>query len=449
MRKLFLTSLLGVVLAFLAGCTTPTDLVYFQDIDSLKTIKMAPEQKIVFRPEDKLTIFVKTRDSEISQLFTLTSGNNALTNSTTGRAYTVDSKGEIDFPELGRIRVAGKTREEVAEYIEKELENRRLVNNSVVLVDYRNMGYNVLGEVKKPGRYEITKDHVTLVEAITEAGDLTINGLRTNVLVMRKEGDEMKSYRVNLLDSYSLYNSPVYRLQQDDLVYFQDIDSLKTIKLAEEQKIVFQPEDKLTIFVKTRDSEISQLFTLTSGNNSLTNSTTGRAYTVDSKGEIDFPELGRIRVAGKTREEVAEYIEKELENRRLVNNSVVLVDYRNMGYNVLGEVKRPGRYEITKDHVTLIEAITEAGDLTINGLRTNVLVMRKEGEEMKSYRVNLLDSYSLYNSPVYRLQQDDLIYVEPNPKRLRESTVNGNNMQTIGFWASALSFVLTVINLFK
>lgn len=234
-----------------------------------------------------------------------------------------------------------------------------------------------------------------------------------------------------------------------DLVYFQDIDSLKTIKMAPEQKIVFRPEDKLTIFVKTRDSEISQLFTLTSGNNALTNSTTGRAYTVDSKGEIDFPELGRIRIAGKTREEVAEYIEKELENRRLVNNSVVLVDYRNMGYNVLGEVKKPGRYEITKDHVTLVEAITEAGDLTINGLRTNVLVMRKEGDEMKRYRVNMLDSYSLYNSPVYRLQQDDLIYVEPNPKRLRESTVNGNNMQTIGFWASALSFVLTVINLFK
>lgn len=234
-----------------------------------------------------------------------------------------------------------------------------------------------------------------------------------------------------------------------DMVYFQDIDSLKTVQLASEQKIVFQPEDKLTIFVKTRDSEISQLFTLTSGNNSLTNASTGRAYTIDSKGEIDFPELGRIRVAGKTREEVAEYIEKELENRRLVNNSVVLVDYRNMGYSVLGEVKKPGRFEITKDHVTLLEAITEAGDLTINGLRTNVLVMRKEGGEMKSYRVNLLDSYHLYNSPVYLLQQDDLVYVEPNPKRLRESTVNGNNMQTIGFWASALSFVLTVINLFK
>ena len=230
------------------------------------------------------------------------------------------------------------------------------------------------------------------------------------------------------------------------------IDVLKATRYAHKAACSFNSQSdflSLTIFVKTRDSEISQLFTLTSGNNALTNSTTGRAYTVDSKGEIDFPELGRIRVAGKTREEVAEYIEKELENRRLVNNSVVLVDYRNMGYNVLGEVKKPGRYEITKDHVTLVEAITEAGDLTINGLRTNVLVMRKEGDEMKSYRVNLLDSYSLYNSPVYRLQQDDLVYVEPNPKRLRESTVNGNNMQTIGFWASALSFVLTVINLFK
>lgn len=234
-----------------------------------------------------------------------------------------------------------------------------------------------------------------------------------------------------------------------DLVYFQDIDTLKSVKLASEQKIVFRPEDKLTIFVKTRDSEISQLFTLTSGNSALANPSTGRAYTVDSNGEIDFPELGRIRVAGKTREEVAYWIEKELENRKLVNNSVVLVDYRNMGYNVLGEVKKPGRYDITKDHVTIVEAITEAGDLTINGLRTNVLVMRKEGGEMKSYRVNLLDSYHLYNSPVYLLQQDDLVYVEPNPKRLRESTVNGNNMQTIGFWASALSFVLTVINLFK
>lgn len=235
-----------------------------------------------------------------------------------------------------------------------------------------------------------------------------------------------------------------------DLVYFQDIDSLKSIKLASEHKIVFKPEDKLSIYVKTRDPEIGQLFSMTSTNStSITSSSGGRAYTVDSKGEIDFPELGRIRIAGMTREEVANFIESELVKRKLVNNSVVLVDYRNMGYSVLGEVKKPGRYDIMKDHVTILEAITDAGDLTINGLRTNVLVMRKEGDEMKSYRVNLLDSYSLYNSPVYRLQQDDLVYVEPNPKRLRESTVNGNNMQTIGFWASALSFVLTVINLFK
>lgn len=233
-----------------------------------------------------------------------------------------------------------------------------------------------------------------------------------------------------------------------DLVYFQDVKSDKSIKLQESGQIRFQPEDKLTIYVKTRDSQISQLFTMTSSN-SNSNVSTSRAYTIDSEGNIDFPELGSIHVAGKTREEVANYIKEELANRNLVKNAVILVDFRSLYYNMLGEVKSPGRYEINKDHVTIVEAIADAGDLTINGLRTNILVMRKEGNEVKNYRVNLLNAEELIKSPVYQLRQDDVVYVEANPKKLRESMVNGNNTLTVSFWMSAASFLMGFINWLK
>lgn len=230
-----------------------------------------------------------------------------------------------------------------------------------------------------------------------------------------------------------------------EISYFQDVEEGTSLLLAPNGEIRIQPEDKLSIYVKTRDQEISQLFNIgySGGYESTTSS---RSYIVDSRGYIDFPELGEIYVNGKTREEVQDYIKFQLESRNLVKKPTVFVDFREMYYTVLGELN-PGRRQITKDHTTILEAIAESGDLRIDALRTNILVMRKSGEEMKSYRVNLVNAEELYKSPVYYIQQGDVIYVEANAKKQRQSTVEGNNFQTIGFWMSMFSFVVGVLNL--
>ena len=116
----------------------------------------------------------------------------------------------------------------------------------------------------------------------------------------------------------------------------------------------------------------------------------------------------------------------------------------NLTVSVMGEVNRPGRYAIEKDKLTLLDALSMAGDLTIYGNRENVKVLRVvDGQEM-SFKVNLCNAQSVFSSPVYFVQQDDLIYIEPNEMRARQSTVNGNNVRSTSFWISVASLAASV-----
>ena len=137
-------------------------------------------------------------------------------------------------------------------------------------------------------------------------------------------------------------------------------------------------------------------------------------------------------------------IKKELINRNQLKDPVVTVEFMNLTYSVLGEVSSPGRYSIEKDKVTILDAISEAGDLTIFGKRENVLVLRNENGTQRVYDVNLCSGNDIYNSPVYYLQQDDVVYVEPNKVKARQSTVNGNTIFTPSFWLSVLSLATTI-----
>ena len=110
----------------------------------------------------------------------------------------------------------------------------------------------------------------------------------------------------------------------------------------------------------------------------------------------------------------------------------------------MGEVKSPGRFIIDHDKVTLLDALSQAGDLTINGLRNNVLVMRDEDGKETAYRVDLTNAESLYGSPAFYLKQNDIIYVEPNAKRARESTGTGNAFQNPSLWISLASLLTTI-----
>lgn len=244
-----------------------------------------------------------------------------------------------------------------------------------------------------------------------------------------------------------------------NVVYFQDLTPGESeIALASSPAIKIGPEDKISIIVSCRDPQLAMLFNLptvsmqfnqtvtangsTSNNAGQTQGVSG--YTVDRNGEIDFPVLGKIKVAGMDREEIAAYIKSELLRQNLVKDPVVTVEYMNLCFSILGEVNRPGRFSIDRDHVTLLDALSMAGDLTINGNRKKVMVMRQENGMQRVYGVDLTSGEYVYTSPAYYLQQNDVVYIEPNDMKARQSTVNGNNVRSTAFWLSLASFLTTI-----
>ena len=243
------------------------------------------------------------------------------------------------------------------------------------------------------------------------------------------------------------------------VTYFQDLrpgESEQKVVAATEIKV--RPGDKLSIIVNSRDPQLTQLFNLpyvtqqigqvsaSKGSGSVSSGTSQgiSGYTVDEKGMIDFPVLGKIEIAGKNREEIAAFIKEELLAKNLVKDPVVTVEYMNLCISVLGEVTQPGRYSIDRDKVTVLDAISMAGDLTIYGKREKVLVLREENGVQHVYGINLCSAEHLYTSPVYYLRQNDVVYVEPNNVRARQSTVNGNNVRSTSFWISLASLLTTV-----
>ena len=233
--------------------------------------------------------------------------------------------------------------------------------------------------------------------------------------------------------------------------YFQDLrpgESELTLTAPTEIKI--QPKDKLSILINSQDLRLTNLFNLPIvsqqvGQEYSQNTTRGLSgYTVDSKGDIDFPVLGALHVQGMTREDVSVYIKKELQSHDLIKDPVVTVEFMNLSIDVMGEVNNPGRYNIDKDHLTILDALSLAGDLTIYGKREKVLVLRNENGTQRVYGVNLCSADHLYSSPVYYLQQNDVVYVEPNDTKARQSTVNGNNVRSTSFWISLASLLTSI-----
>lgn len=246
-----------------------------------------------------------------------------------------------------------------------------------------------------------------------------------------------------------------------DISYFQDIKE-ETFKVESPGQIKIAPNDRLTIMVKTMDPVVSALFNLNvltdrmvetsnlnSGKGTLgasTSSSNGISkYTVTSQGNIDFPVLGQIHVAGMTRSELAAFIKGEIEGKNLAKNPIVTVEFLNMGISILGEVNEPGRYDINQDQINIIEAISMAGDLNINGKRENISVIREDESGVHTYKVDITNFKELHSSPAYYLKQGDIIYVEPTDMRKRQATNNGNNVFSTSFWISLGSLVTSFI----
>ena len=243
-----------------------------------------------------------------------------------------------------------------------------------------------------------------------------------------------------------------------EIAYFQDITGETSLKSARAETIRLQPFDKISVIVNSRDPQVTAMFnlpyytkrigdsqSLTSNSGVVSSSQTGMSgYTVDSDGCIDFPVLGKILVAGLTREEAEERIKEELLDSRQIKDPVVTIEFMNLGFSILGEVAKPGRYKIDRDRFTVLDAISLAGDLTINGRRDNIMLVRHEVTKDRTYMLNLMDAKSLYASPAFYMEQGDIIYVTPNDKRIRESTVNGNNIRSTSFYISIASLLTSV-----
>lgn len=236
-----------------------------------------------------------------------------------------------------------------------------------------------------------------------------------------------------------------------EITYFQDIPAGSENIISKAVPLKLKANDKVSIIVSTSDPRLNSLFNLPVSTNRIGSSgttTSGNGevtpYTIDSHGDIDFPVLGKLHIAGMTREQVAEYVRRELISRDLAKNPIVTVDFLNLGVSVIGEVQKPGRVEIPREDFTILDAIASSGDLTIYGRRDNVKVFRDENGVQKVYTLNLNSGAGMTQSPVYYLQQNDVVYVEPNSVKARQSTANGNSWLTPTFWISIASFLTTI-----
>ena len=238
-----------------------------------------------------------------------------------------------------------------------------------------------------------------------------------------------------------------------EISYFQDLQpGVTELAITDPVEIKVRPKDKLSILVNAQDPKLTNMFNLPIVSQQIGQESTGSSgtsrgvsgYTVDSFGDINFPVLGKIRVEGMTREQIADYLTKQLKEQELIKDPVVTVEFMNLGVSVLGEVNKPGRISINRDNMTILDALSEAGDLTIFGKREKVLVLRQEDGKQRVYGVNLCSAEHIYSSPVYYLQQNDVVYVIPNNTKSRQSTVNGNTVRSTSFWISLASLITSI-----
>lgn len=232
--------------------------------------------------------------------------------------------------------------------------------------------------------------------------------------------------------------------------YLQDVVPDKAERIAINKGILIQPKDMISIVVSSRNPELALMFNLPvisyqAGSEVVSGQGTQRllGYVVDNDGNIDFPVLGLIKAAGMTRWELANEIKSMIIEQNYIKDPVVTVEFMNFKISVMGEVTAPGTYTIEGDKITLLQALSLAKDLTIFGRRDNVSVIREQDGERVIYQVDLR-SVSLFESPAYYLQQNDIVYVEPNKVRAGQSTINENNVKSVSLWVSVGSFLTSL-----
>lgn len=229
-----------------------------------------------------------------------------------------------------------------------------------------------------------------------------------------------------------------------DITYLQGEDLWRKAAIADTFDVKIQKDDLLDIVISSIEPELLRPFNQQNGgyyNGANNNSGYGggnRGYLVEVDGTINFPLLGKLSVTGLTRRELIHVLQACLESGGYIKDPIVTVRFLNFRVSILGEVSRPGTFNISSERITLFEALSLAGDLTIHGRRDRVAVIR-ENDGMRTILYHDLRSMDIFHSPDYYLKQNDLIYVEPN--RVKAEASAQNQYTSIGTWMSIISFL--------
>lgn len=238
---------------------------------------------------------------------------------------------------------------------------------------------------------------------------------------------------------------------RNDIVYYQNIESLSVKEKSNSYEIKIQPDDLLFIIVSADDVEAAKQFNLNSI--TLNNPTRldfsqgqqiNQLYLVNEAGYINFPVLGKMKVSGLTRTELLKTLEEKI--GVYIKDPILNLRINNFKVSVLGEVNAPGAYNITSERITLIEALTMAKDLTIYGRRNNILIIR-EIDGVKSYNRVDITKADFINSPFYYLGQNDVVYVEPNKNKINGAAVGPNTSVIISVTSILVTLVAVTISL--
>lgn len=238
--------------------------------------------------------------------------------------------------------------------------------------------------------------------------------------------------------------------------YLQDAQPFTPEQIAESGQIKIKPLDRLTIVVNSKDPELAVPFnssTSLSSVNGMTNygSATNQSLqilTVDENGMVDMPVIGMVECKGKTRSQLARTIADKIIEGGYINDPTVNVQFADMKISVTGEVTRPGQYDVTRDKITIFDALAMAGDLTIYGVRDDVAVIR-EVDGVRTIEYLNLTSKDLFTSPAFYIQQNDMIYVKPNKYKAQAGEISQNRNFYLSLVGTAISVATLIITLTK
>ncbi len=243
---------------------------------------------------------------------------------------------------------------------------------------------------------------------------------------------------------------------QKRALYLQDLDTEAIMEIAENYQIRFKPLDRITVVVNSSNPELAAPFNTASSYNSLSGSPIDgmnmsystqsalQILTIDEQGYLHMPIIGPIHCTGKTRSQVAKEIADKIIESGYLNDPTVNIQFADLLFSVIGEVARPGRFNIVSDRVSLFDALSMAGDLTIFGQRKDVTVIREENGRRTSAQLDLT-SQDIFTSPYFYLQQNDVVYVKPNKYKAQTGEYNQNRSFYISLASTAIAVATLIV----